>query len=170
MTTSKFSFGAGGYVFTLLYTPRGVSGLAWRTGRAAAPAPAPAFVRDAARKVREYFEHGSEIHGVRLDLSALGTFQRRACTALRRIPRGKVVSYGRLAVMAGRPGAARAAGAAMARNPLPIILPCHRVVASDGSLRGFSGRGGLQTKARLLSGEGVRWERDGIVSSACMRV
>ena len=68
-------------------------------------------------------------------------------------------SYGELANMAGRKGAARAVGRVMAANPLPIIIPCHRVVSSDGGLTGYSASGGLQTKLRLLLMEGVCFDK-----------
>ena len=75
--------------------------------------------------------------------------------ALRRVPRGRTVAYGELAALAGRPGAARSVGAFMARNRFPLLVPCHRVVAHDGGLGGFSSSGGLGDKKRLLTLEGV---------------
>jgi methylated-DNA-[protein]-cysteine S-methyltransferase len=75
--------------------------------------------------------------------------------ALRDVPRGTTVTYGELADRAGRPGAARAVGSAMARNPWPIVVPCHRVLAAGGALGGFSAPGGVVTKRRLLVQEGV---------------
>ena len=70
-----------------------------------------------------------------------------------RIPPGETISYGELARRIGRPGAARAVGRALAANPVAPIVPCHRVVARDGGLTGYSGPGGLRTKARLLACE-----------------
>ncbi|MBI4337218.1 MAG: methylated-DNA--[protein]-cysteine S-methyltransferase [Chloroflexi bacterium] len=87
-----------------------------------------------------------------LDLEGRPPFFRAAWLACRGIPRGETRSYGWLAAAAGRPGAARAAGQAMARNPLPLIIPCHRVVGSSGGLHGFGG--GLPMKADLLALEG----------------
>jgi DNA repair protein RadC len=75
--------------------------------------------------------------------------------ALRRVPRGHTISYGELALLAGRPGAARSVGGFMARNRFPLLVPCHRVVAHDGGLGGFSSSGGLGDKKRLLALEGV---------------
>ena len=83
-------------------------------------------------------------------------FQRKVLLACARIPRGKVVTYGQLARQASRPRAARAVGRVMATNPLSIVIPCHRVVASDGSLHGYGG--GLATKKKLLELEGVEFE------------
>lgn len=170
MEIFSHTFEAGAYRFTLRHTARGICGLLWGVGGPQAPrGRPPAFVTTAERRIRAYFTHGAEIRGVRLDLTALTPFQRRVVSLLPRIPPGETVTYGRLAAMAGAPGAARAVGAAMARNPLPIILPCHRVIASDRTLRGFSGYGGLKTKRALLSSEGVQWERDGTLSPACVR-
>lgn len=87
-----------------------------------------------------------------LDLSDLTGFQRAVLEAARAIPYGEVMSYGWLAQQVGKPKAARAVGQALARNPVPIVVPCHRVVGGDGSLTGFSG--GLKMKRRLLEIEG----------------
>jgi methylated-DNA-[protein]-cysteine S-methyltransferase len=80
-------------------------------------------------------------------------FQREVWEALRRIPRGTTVTYGELAERVGRPGAARAVGAAVARNPISIAVPCHRVVGADGSLTGYAG--GVERKRALLELEGA---------------
>lgn len=92
---------------------------------------------------------------VDVDLSELPAFQQNVLKVLRHVPPGRTVSYGELAARVGRPGAARAVGNAVARNPAPIVVPCHRVVAGDGSLGGYSGGRGEETKARLLSAEGA---------------
>jgi methylated-DNA-[protein]-cysteine S-methyltransferase len=88
-------------------------------------------------------------------------FQRRCWRACRRIPRGEVRTYGWLAAAAGRPGAARAAGQAMRRNPMPIVVPCHRVVGSGGWMGGYSGEsgertGGIARKRFLLQREAAK--------------
>ena len=88
-----------------------------------------------------------------VDLEHQSTFQRKVWQVLRTIPYGRVRSYGWVARKLGRPRAARAVGTACGANPLPLIVPCHRVVAGDGSLGGFSG--GLPTKKRLLRLEGI---------------
>jgi methylated-DNA-[protein]-cysteine S-methyltransferase len=105
----------------------------------------------AAAQLEEYFA------GTRtefdLPLEPQGTaFQLEVWEQLRRIPFGTTITYGELARRVGRPGAARAVGQANGRNPLPIVVPCHRVVASDG-LGGYGG--GLAVKRALLAGEGV---------------
>jgi methylated-DNA-[protein]-cysteine S-methyltransferase len=81
-------------------------------------------------------------------------FQRRVWEELRAIPTGTTVTYAELAARIGRPGAARAVGAAVARNPISIVVPCHRVVGSDGSLTGYAG--GVERKRALLTLEGSR--------------
>ncbi len=96
----------------------------------------------------------TEYDQIPLDLSGLRPFAVRVYEATRRIPWGKARTYGAVAHGAGAPGAARAVGAALARNPFPLVVPCHRVLAADASLRGFSAPGGLATKRRLLSLEG----------------
>ncbi len=92
-----------------------------------------------------------------LPVRLLGTaFQVRVWTALLDIPVGETRSYGELAAALGRPGAARAVGSANGRNPIPIVVPCHRVVGADGSLTGFGG--GLALKQWLLEHEGAELE------------
>ncbi len=106
----------------------------------------------ALRQLREYFEgQRTTFH---LPLRAAGTpFQRQVWAALSGIPYGETRSYADIAAEVGRPRAVRAVGAANGRNPLPIVVPCHRVVGSNGSLTGFGG--GLPTKAWLLRHERI---------------
>ncbi len=93
-----------------------------------------------------------------LELSTDGTdFQREVWRGLRRIPRGTTSSYQKLASIIGKPKAIRAVGGANARNPIAIVIPCHRVIAADGSLGGYAG--GLERKSRLLDHEGARFVR-----------
>jgi methylated-DNA-[protein]-cysteine S-methyltransferase len=90
-----------------------------------------------------------------LRLAPVGTaFQQRVWEEIARIPRGETLTYAQLAARAGAPGAARAAGAATGRNPLSVVVPCHRVVGSSGSLTGYAG--GIARKVRLLEIEGAR--------------
>ena len=113
---------------------------------------AGAIVRQAEKELREYFSGRRQKFTVKLDLD--GTeFQRTAWEAMRRIPFGSTISYGEQAKAIGKPKAFRAVGSANGRNPVPIIVPCHRVLASDGSLGGYSL--GLSMKRRLLALEGV---------------
>lgn len=96
-----------------------------------------------------------DFSGIELDLTGVGPFHRSIYDALRRIGWGETTTYGALARQAGDPGAARAVGQAMGRNPIPVIIPCHRVLASGGKPGGFSAFGGAVTKQRLLALEGV---------------
>jgi methylated-DNA-[protein]-cysteine S-methyltransferase len=98
-----------------------------------------------------------------LDLNVCSPFDRAVYSALLAIGRGAVITYGGLAHMAGSPGAARAVGGAMSRNPLPPFIPCHRVVAGDGGMTGFSTEGGVALKRRLLEMEGARFRGDRVI-------
>jgi methylated-DNA-[protein]-cysteine S-methyltransferase len=103
--------------------------------------------RDAVRQLEAYF--AGTLRRFDLALAPAGTpFQQRVWRALREIPYGHTISYGELARRLGRPAAVRAVGAANGRNPLAIVVPCHRVIGSDGRLVGYGG--GLPTKAALL--------------------
>ncbi|HTZ38553.1 MAG TPA: MGMT family protein [Syntrophales bacterium] len=96
-----------------------------------------------------------------LDLSRVPPFHRKVLRALAGISKGTVSTYGEIAMKAGSPGGARAAGQGCANNPFPIVFPCHRVIRSDGSLGGFGG--GHQLKQALLDMEGVRFDSAGKV-------
>ena len=91
-----------------------------------------------------------------LDWSLCTPFQQRVLQACYHIPHGSTLSYAQLAVQVKSPRGARAVGAAMARNPWPIVIPCHRVVGANGQLTGYSGTGGIDTKRRLLAWEAAR--------------
>ena len=107
---------------------------------------------ECARQVHEYFEGSRTVFDLPLAPEGTG-FQRRVWKEIARIPYGETVTYSELATRAGAPGSARAAGAATGRNPISIVVPCHRVVGADGSLTGYAG--GLERKTRLLEMEGV---------------
>ena len=112
----------------------------------------------------EYFNGRlADFSSIKLDLGSRSDFFKDICRAAMSIPFAELRTYGELAEMAGKRNAARAVGRVMAANPLPIIIPCHRVVASDGSLTGYSAWGGLETKRRLLSMEGVAIDEGGRV-------
>jgi methylated-DNA-[protein]-cysteine S-methyltransferase len=92
-----------------------------------------------------------DFSGVDVNLEAFTPFQKRVLLALRNVKHGQTVTYGNLAAAAGSPKAARAIGACMAKNPLPLIIPCHRVIGSNGALTGFTAPGGTQTKRKMLN-------------------
>ena len=104
--------------------------------------------------LREYLLGERRFFPLPIAWDSLPPFQRAVLRATFAIPYGEVRTYGEIATLIGRPGAARAVGRALATNPMPIVIPCHRVVGHDGSLRGYGGPGGLMTKAWLLRLEG----------------
>jgi len=124
-----------------------------RKGRAERPEPhwiegARGAVAEALRQIREYFN--GQRTGFDLPLAPEGTpFQRKVWTHLQEIPYGQTISYGELARRIGNPKASRAVGAANGVNPLPIVIPCHRVIGANGKLTGFGG--GLPIKEALLT-------------------
>ncbi|HZP27547.1 MAG TPA: MGMT family protein, partial [Acidimicrobiia bacterium] len=89
------------------------------------------------------------------DMHGIPRFHQRVYEAARAVPVGTTVTYGELAARVGSPASARAVGQAMAANPFPIVVPCHRVLSAGGRLGGFSATGGLATKRRMLAIEGV---------------
>lgn len=120
---------------------------------AVAAGPGHQPVPEVAAALAAYFAGDlGAVDALPVDLRGLSPFSQAVLTALREVPAGALTSYGRLALAAGRPGAARAVGRALGANPVAIVVPCHRVVAGDGSLGGFSC--GLDLKRRLLAHEG----------------
>jgi methylated-DNA-[protein]-cysteine S-methyltransferase len=109
---------------------------------------APGALDDERRQLDEYFEGRRQTFELQLDLGLSRDFSRHVLLELARVPYGEVTTYGALASRAGRPRAARAVGTVMNRNPIPIVLPCHRVVGASGSLVGYGG--GLERKQALL--------------------
>ena len=164
--------------YMLFETALGVCGIAWsvagllrvqlpdrdaaataarlsRTARRAGGA-VPALATDAAERLADYASGRSvDFSDIVLDFEGIAAFETTVYHALRKVPRGSTVTYGELAGLAGSPGAAQAVGTAMARNPWPVVVPCHRVLAAGNKPGGFSAPGGLVTKAKLLAMEGV---------------
>ncbi|WP_049564169.1 methylated-DNA--[protein]-cysteine S-methyltransferase [Streptomyces sp. SBT349] len=129
------------------------AGLGARPGQVEDVADDPVLA-GASAELDAYFAGGLRRFTVPLDWSLVSGFTERVLRELAAsVPFGSVVGYGALAGRVGDPDAARAVGAAMGANPLPVVVPCHRVVASDGGIGGFSG--GLETKRTLLALEGV---------------
>ena len=162
----------------LFETAVGRCGVVWRAGRLAGvhlpgsgdaaaslrrrfpdaeEAAPPPVVAGAVRAIAALLEgEPRDLSDVPLDVGAIPEFERRVYEAARTIPPGSVLTYGEVAARIGEPGAAQAVGRALGRNPFPIVVPCHRVVAADGKLGGFSAPGGRSTKLRLLAIERAR--------------
>jgi methylated-DNA-[protein]-cysteine S-methyltransferase len=117
-------------------------------------AESPRRVARARRELEQYFAGQRREFTIPLDWAGATGFRLRALEAMSRLPYGETVTYGELAARAGNPRAARAAGHACATNPIPIVVPCHRVIGSDGTLHGYTG--GLRYKEFLLRLEGAR--------------
>ncbi|MEU3250416.1 methylated-DNA--[protein]-cysteine S-methyltransferase [Streptomyces sp. NPDC006997] len=128
--------------------------LAARLGSEPVEEPGVPPLAEAIRQVEEYFAGARRDFELRLDWALISGFNRQVLRELAAsVPFGAVVGYGDLAGRVGQPGAAQAVGAAMGANPLPVVVPCHRVVESDGGIGGFGG--GLEAKRTLLALEGV---------------
>jgi methylated-DNA-[protein]-cysteine S-methyltransferase len=168
-------------IATIIASPFGRVALAWRPG-ASTPIsriylpgepseqnaehepspPLPPAVLQLAQDLGQYFDGKDisfDVDG--FDWQGMSTFHREVLRMCFQIPRGKVSPYGELARRIGKPCAARAVGTAMARNPFPIVIPCHRVVRSDGAPGHYGG--GAALKRELLRREGIRFERNGRV-------
>ena len=160
--------------FALFDTPIGPCGVAW-TGdviegvqlseartidtrrrlqdrfEGATEATPPVAIQDVIRRMVESLRgEADDLVDVLLDFDALPPFRRKVFEVVRTIPAGETMSYGEVAAAVGSPGAARAVGQALGRNPYPIVVPCHRVLAANGALHGFSAPGGIVTKRRML--------------------
>jgi methylated-DNA-[protein]-cysteine S-methyltransferase len=114
---------------------------------------APSALEPARRELDEYFSGGRRGFELEVDRALIGPFSRRVLRATSRIPYGKVLSYQEVAAKAGSPRGSRAAGNALGSNPIPIVIPCHRVLRSGGALGGYGG--GLERKRWLLQLEGA---------------
>jgi methylated-DNA-[protein]-cysteine S-methyltransferase len=166
--------GRNGEHYLLLDTPFGACGIAWGErgivrlqlpaatreateariatgGRSPCSEPLPVSVERAVDALRRYFVgEAVDLSAIEVDLDGVPEFHREIYAVLRQVAWGETTTYGELARRLGVAGAARAIGQAMGRNPVPVIIPCHRVLASGGGLGGFSAPGGTTTKQRLL--------------------
>lgn len=127
-----------------------------RFSRAKEDAPPPFVKRAASRIVKLLDGQRSDLSDIVLDMRAVPPFHQRVYAVARKVAPGTTTSYGVLALRAGSPGAARAVGQAMGKNPFALIVPCHRVLASGGKIGGFSANGGAVTKKRILAIEGAQ--------------
>ena len=144
---------------TLAATPRGLSGV-WFDGQRHGPEtsawrcdPHHPVLRQAIEQLAQYFAGRRQHFELPLDLSMGTPFQQQVWQALLGIEPGATTSYGSLSASIGKPAAVRALGAAVGRNPVSVVVPCHRVLGTDGSLTGYAG--GLERKTALLSLEGA---------------
>jgi methylated-DNA-[protein]-cysteine S-methyltransferase len=166
--------------YCLLDTAIGTCGLAWNergvtrlrlpesdrattekklSTRAAKAETAPPEINRLIADIQSYMTgRSTDFSSVALDLTRVGAFEQDVYAAARRIPFGRTMSYGELAQRIGTPDAAREVGQALARNPIPIIVPCHRILAKGHRIGGFSAPGGVFTKQQLLALEGVHVE------------
>lgn len=165
--------------FALFATPLGDCGIAWRqdrvvatslpgesaasTGRRLAAStgatrgePPPAIRRAIAAMTALLEGAGTDLTSIACDLDGIDPFAARVYAATRAIPAGETSTYGAIAEQLGDRQLARGVGQTLGRNPLPIIVPCHRVIGADGRLTGFSATGGVETKLRLLAIEGAQ--------------
>jgi methylated-DNA-[protein]-cysteine S-methyltransferase len=132
-----------------------------RTARPTGDATGNGFLHDAAQALRGYLDGSLRSLDFPVDLNGLSEWDRRVLGVVRSIPYGQVSSYGGVARLAGSPGAARAVGSAVGRNPIGLLIPCHRVIAGNGSLGGYGGEWAgdrvrlLEIKEVLLTREGV---------------
>ncbi len=116
----------------------------------------PALIAALIQRVQLHLAGAAQDFGdVAVDLAGSGPFAQAVYAGARQIPPGRTLTYGELARAIGRPKAARAVGQALARNPIPLIIPCHRVLAAGNRPGGFSAPGGLATKAKMLASEGA---------------
>jgi methylated-DNA-[protein]-cysteine S-methyltransferase len=122
--------------------------------KALVPPPRIAWI---IKKVQKHL-HGDvqDFLDIVVDLDSKGSFARQVYEAVRKIPAGRTMTYGELAADMNRPTAPRAVGQALGRNPVPLLIPCHRVLASGNKPGGFSAHGGVETKAKMLEIEGAR--------------
>jgi methylated-DNA-[protein]-cysteine S-methyltransferase len=166
--------------FSLFDTALGVCGLAWGAAGLTGvflPEASPAAIRARIRRrhpdltetppplqIQAAIEaivalldgERRDLSEVAVDFSGVSDFEAKVHRAIRAIPPGALITYGELARRIGAPEMARAVGVALGRNPVPIVVPCHRVVGAGGKLVGFSAPGGVATKRRLLEIEGAR--------------
>lgn len=172
---------ADGHGFTLFETPVGRCGIAWgergivalqlpeaseasakarlhRRVPGAVEAPPPPELRQAIDAIHALLRgEATDLTAVPLDMTSVPPFDRSVYEVARTVPPGETITYGEIAErLGGGPGTAQAVGQALGRNPFPIVVPCHRVLAAGGKIGGFSADGGAVTKRRLLAIEKAR--------------
>lgn len=147
-------------------TPRQVETRIMEKWKATRADSVPRRIGDIINRVKLHFKgRVQDFRDVELELDGVSSFDRRSYQVAREVVAGQTTRYGEIADRAGRTGAARAVGLAMARNPVPLIIPCHRVLAAGKKPGGFSANGGINTKARMLEIEGVTLVRPASIRS-----
>jgi len=154
MGTCAIAWRGAGSEVTELALPGGAAPGQWEECLAGAARPPPAMVALSRRIAAHLDGEPQDFGDVAVALAGAGDFALRVYGAIRAIPAGAVRSYGEVAARVGQPGAARAVGQALGRNPIPLLIPCHRVIGAGGEPCGFSAPGGVATKWRLLAREG----------------
>ncbi len=149
-----------GYAVTLFQLPEATAELTEariaRSSGANSPSNPPPQIAEVMERVSKHLRGElQDFRDVPVDLEGSGPFLQKVCEAARDIPVGQTVTYAELAKTVGQPSGARAVGGALGRNPVPLIIPCHRVLAAAGKPGGFSAYGGRITKAKLLAIEGA---------------
>ena len=130
----------------------------------------PAHIAGIIKRVQKHLQGDvQDFLDIAVDLDAMGPFAQQVYEAVRKIPAGRTRSYGELATGMNRPTASRAVGQALGRNPIPLLIPCHRVLASDRKPGGYSAHGGVETKSKLLEIEGATIGRPQRTRSALRR-
>lgn len=133
----------------------------------AVEAKPPAWVAQAIQQMVEHLSgQAQDFSGLPLDLNGISSFAQRVYAAARRTKAGQTITYGELATLAGAPGGGRAVGRALGTNPLALVVPCHRVIATSRRIGGFSAHGGAATKLKLLALEGVHLDEANLRSEA----
>ncbi len=130
-----------------------IKGIHSRLGKATICVPDAKHTRPARQQLLEYLEGKRARFDLAIDWTGMTSFQEQVLRATLAIPSGQTATYGQIAKQVGRPRAARAVGRVQATNPMPLVIPCHRVVGTDGGLHGYGGPGGIKTKAWLLNME-----------------
>ncbi len=157
MNTNKLSFPTQLGHFTLYWDEKGLRGTSFSLDKRK-DSEAPAWVQKIKKRIENYYEgKADDFRDIKLILEKKTEFQKKVYEVVRKIPRGKVLTYKEVALKAGSPLAYRAIGQIMAKNPFPLIVPCHRVVGS-GKLGGFSAPGGPKTKCAMLKIENFVFE------------
>jgi methylated-DNA-[protein]-cysteine S-methyltransferase len=151
---------------SLASTPHGVSRFWWPTkgpdtlmrtiqSEGLEGSPETSLLPDLQQEIQSYFAGVGAAFSCTFDLDGLPPFVQKVLSACAHIGYGQIETYGGLAARVGNPRAARAVGAALGRNPIPLLIPCHRIVRSDGGLGGFGAEGGVILKRSLLAMEGL---------------